>query len=152
MEGVTVGAEVAANEGDVAFAALDLALVGDHAEFAVAGLHAGLTGANDIALVAEAIANELGDGEDAEAMLATEGDEVGDASHGAVVAHDFADNAGGSEAGETGEIDGGFSLAGTDEDSTAAGAEWENVAGPNEVGGGGAGGNRDLNGVGAVGC
>ena len=62
VEGVAVGTEVAADEGDVAFAALDLALVGDHAEFAVTSLNAGLAGADDGALVAEAVADELGDG------------------------------------------------------------------------------------------
>jgi hypothetical protein len=44
-EGGAVGAEVAADQGDVAFAAVDFALVGDHAELAVAGLDAGLAGA-----------------------------------------------------------------------------------------------------------
>ena len=151
VEGMAVRAEVAADEGDVAFAALDLAFVGDHAEFAVAGLDAGLAGANDGALVAEAVADELGDGEDAEAVLAAERDEVGDAGHGAVVAHDFADDAGGGEAGEAGEIDGGFGLAGADKDAAAAGAEREDVAGTDEVGGGGAGVDGDLDGVGAVG-
>ena len=103
--GVHVGAEVAADERDVALAALDLAFVGDHAEFAVAGLDAGLAGAEDVALIAEAVADELGDGENAEAVLLAEGDEVGDAGHFAVVAHDFADDAGGGEAGEAGEVD-----------------------------------------------
>src|ERR1039458_2676730 len=69
----------------------------------------------------------------------------------AVVARDLADDAGGSEAGETGEIDRGFGLAGADEDSAAAGAEREDVAGPDEVGGGGAGIDRDADGAGAVG-
>ena len=70
MEGGAVGAEVAADEGDVAFAAVDLALVGDHAELAVAGLDAGFAGADDVALVAQAVADELGDGENLEPVLA----------------------------------------------------------------------------------
>ena len=118
----------------MAFAALDLALVGDHAEFAVTSLNAGLAGADDGALVAEAVADELGDGEDAEAVLAAEGDEVGYAGHGAVVAHDFADDAGGGEAGEAGQVNGGLGLAGADEDPAAACAEREDVARTDEVG------------------
>ena len=117
----------------------------------IASLDAGLAGADDGALVTQAVANELGDGEDAEAVLAAEGDEVGDAGHGAVVAHDFADDAGGREAGETGEVDGGFGLAGADEDAAAAGAEREDVAGTNEVGGCGAGIDGDLDGASAIG-
>ena len=138
MEGGAVGAEVAADEGDVAFAAVHFALVGDHAELAVAGLDAGLAGADDVALVAQAVADELGDGENLEAVLAAEGDEVGDAGHFAVVAHDFADDAGGGEAGEAGQIDGGLGLAGADQNAAAARAQREDVAGTGEVGGGGA--------------
>ena len=125
MEGGAVGAEVAADQGDVAFAAVDFALVGDHAELAVAGLDAGLAGADDVALVAQAVADELGDGEDLEAVLAAEGDEVGNAGHRAVVAHDFADDAGGIEAGHAGQVDGGLGLAGADQHAAAAGAQRE---------------------------
>src|SRR5208283_2692108 len=115
MDSGALGAEVAADERDVALAAVDLAFVSDHAEFAVAGLDAALAGANDVALVAQAVANELGDGEHLEAVLAAEGDEVGDAGHLAVVAHDFADDAGGGETGEAREIHRGLGLAGTDQ-------------------------------------
>ena len=145
------GAQVAADQGDVAFAAVDLGLVGDHAEFAIAGVDAGFAGADDVALVAEAVADEFGDGEDAQAVLAAERDEVGDARHLAVVAHDFADHAGGSEAGHAGEVDGGLGLAGADEDAAAAGAEGKDVAGAGEVGGGGFGIDGDADGVGAIG-
>jgi hypothetical protein len=151
MEGVAVGAEVAADESDVAFAALNLALVGDHAKFAVAGLDAGFAGAKDVAFVAEPVADKLGDSDHAQAMLVAEGDEVGDASHFAVVAHDFADDAGGSEAGETGEVDRGLGLACANEDTAAAGAKGKDVAGTDEVGGGGARIDGDADGAGAVG-
>ena len=151
MEGGAVGAEVAANEGDVALATLDLAFVGDHAELAVAGLDAGFAGADDVALVAQAVADELGDGDHFEAVLPAERDEVGDAGHFAVVAHDFADDAGGGEAGEAGEIDGGLGLSGADQNAAAAGAQREDVAGTDEVGGGGAGVDGGADGMGAVG-
>ena len=61
-DGGAVGAKVAADEGDVALAAVYFAFVGDHAELAVASLDAGLTGADDVALVAQAVADEFGDG------------------------------------------------------------------------------------------
>jgi hypothetical protein len=43
-------------------------------------------------------------------------------------------------------------LAGADENAAAAGAEREDVAGTDEVGGGGAGIDGDADGLGAVGC
>ena len=52
-------------------------------------------------------------------------DEVGNAGHGAVFVHDLADDAGGDEAGHAGEVDGGFGLAGADQDAAFAGAEGE---------------------------
>jgi len=148
--GGAVGAKVAADEGDVAFAAVDFAFVGDHAELAVAGLDSGLAGADDVALVAEAVADELGDGEDLEAVLAAEGNEVGDAGHLAVVAHDFADDAGGGEAGHPSEIDGGLGLSGADQNAAAARAQREDVAGTGEVGRGGAEIDGGADGAGAV--
>ncbi len=69
----------------------------------------------------------------------------------AVVVHDFADDAGGGEAGEAREVDGGLGLAGADQDAAAAGAQREDVAGTGEVGSGGAGIDGGADGVGAVG-
>ena len=151
MAGGATGAQVAAHERDVAFAAVDLALVGDHAEFAVAGLDAGFAGADDVALMAQAVADELGDGEDPEAVLGAERDEVGDARHFAVVAHDFADDAGGIEAGQARQVDGGFGLAGAHQHAALARAQREDVAGTGEIGGGGFGIDGGADGVGAVG-
>jgi len=131
--GTTARTEVATHQGEVALSAVDFRLVGDHAEFAVASLDAGFARAHDIALMAEAVTDELGDGEDAEAVLLAERDEVRDAGHFAVVAHDFADDAGGGETGHAGEVDGGLCLAGADKDAAAAGAEGEDVAGTGEV-------------------
>ena len=68
-----LGAQVATDEGDVAFAAVDLALVGDHAELAVLGLNGGFAGTDDVALVAKAVADQFRDGEDSQAVLAQNG-------------------------------------------------------------------------------
>jgi len=143
-------AEAAMDERDVAFAAVDFALVGDHAEVAVAGVDGALGGAGDVALVLQPVANEFGYGEHLEAVLGAELDQVWDAGHGAVVVHDFADDAGGIETGEAGEIDGSFGLTGADEDSAFARAEGENVAGASEVVGRGTGRYGSADGVGAV--
>ncbi len=68
-----IGAEFAADQGEMAFAAVDFALVGDHAELAVAGLDAALAGADDVALVAQPVADQLGNGQDEEAVLRQNG-------------------------------------------------------------------------------
>ena len=146
-----VSADIALDQRQMAFAAVDFALVGDDAELAVRRGQRAFCNAEDVALVLQAVTDELGDGEHFEPVLGAEFLQVGNAGHGAVVVHDFADDAGGDEAGETGEIDGGFGLAGADEDATAAGAEREDVSGTGEVVGGRAGVDGDFDGVGAVG-
>lgn len=145
-----MGADVAANEGEVAFLGADFTFVGDEAEVAVCGGEGSLGDAIDVALVLQAVADELGDGEHFEAVLVAEVDEIGDAGHGAVVAHDFADDACRDEAGEACEVDGGLGLSGADEDAALAGAEGEDVAGTGEVLGGCGGVDGDADGVGAV--
>ncbi len=135
----------------MALTAIDLAFVGDHAELAVSSLDAAFTCADDVALMAQAVADEFRYGEHQQAVLFAEWDEVGDAGHRAVVAHDFADDAGRDEAGETGEIDRGLGLAGADEDAATTGAQRENVAGAGEIGGGGLGIDGGADRVGAVG-
>ena len=151
MAGGATGAQIAAHERDVAFAAVDLAFVSDHAEFAVLGLDAGFACADNVALMAEAVADKFGDGEDAEVVLGAERNEVGDACHFAVITHDFADDAGGLEAGEAGEVDRGFGLSGANEDSALACAERKDVAGTDEIAGSGCGIDGRADGVGAVG-
>src|SRR5271156_1675917 len=146
-----VGADVALDQREVALPAVDFALVGDSAELSVGrGQHA-FGDAEDVALILQAVTDELGDGEHFEAVLGAELLEIGDARHGAVVVHDFADDPGGDEAAETGEIYGGFSLSGADEDAAASGAKREDVSGAGEVVRGGASVKSDLDGMGAVG-
>ena len=146
------GAQVAADEGDVAFAAVDLAFVGDHAELAVFRLNAGFAGADDVALVAQAVADEFGDSENAQIVLGAERDQVGNAGHFAVVAHDFADDAGGLQAGEARQIDRGLGLASAHQNAALAGTQREDVAGAHEIGGGRFGVDGGADGVSAVGC
>ena len=151
VAGGATRAQVAAHERDVALAAVDLALVGDHAEFAVLRLEAGFAGANDVALVAQAVANKFGHGENAEPVLSAERDQVWNASHLAVVAHDFADNAGRLKAGQASEVDGGFSLPGANQNAAPPGTQREDVARANEIGSGRFGVDGSTDGVSAVG-
>ncbi len=116
---------------DVAFdhrdvrVAIDLGLIDDHAEFAVSGRNHRFGEASHVALVRHAIADEFRHGEHLQVVFAAELGELRHARHGAVVVHDFADDARGNQSGEAGEIDGGFGLSGADEDSAFAGAKRE---------------------------
>jgi hypothetical protein len=139
------------NTGGVGTSDSCLAFIRNHAELAVRGGQLGLGDAVDVALVQHAVANKVCDRKHLEVMQLAEELQVRDAGHGAVVVHDFADDAGGYEAPHPGEVDGGFGLAGADEDAAFAGAEGEDVAGAGEVLGSGAGRDGDLDGVGAVG-
>src|SRR5579862_8923408 len=89
--------------------------VNDRFEVAELGAEAAFRLAFDEALGLEAVADEVGDGNHAYAVEPGEFGELGDARHGAIVVHDFADDAALAQAGETGEIDGGFGLAGANE-------------------------------------
>jgi len=151
VAGGTTGTKVATNQGDMTFAAVDLAFVGDHTEFAILSLNARFSSADDVALVAQAVADELGDGEDTETVLGAERNEVGDAGHFPVVAHDFADDAGGLKSGEAGEIDGGFRLSCADQDASLSGAQGKDVAGTDEIVGGGCRRDGGADGVSSVG-
>jgi hypothetical protein len=123
-----VGTDVTSDQRKMALAAVDFALVGDDAEFSIGrGEHA-FGDAENIALVLQAVTNELGHGEHLEAVLCTELLEVGDAGHRTVIVHDLADDSGGNEAGETGEINGSFGLSGTNEDAAAAGAQRKDMS------------------------
>ncbi len=151
MNGRTIGTEIATDERDVAFTTLHFALVGNHAELAVARLDAGLAGADDVALVAQAVADQLGDGEDSEAVFAAKGDEVGNAGHLAVVAHDLADHTRGVEPRHAGQIDRSLGLPGANQHPAAPRAQRENVTGAGEIGGGRARVESGADGVGSVG-
>ena len=65
--------------------------------------------------------------------FAAEFEELRHARHGAVVVHDFADDAGGVQAGDAREVDAGFGLAGANEDAAVARAQRKDVAGAGEI-------------------
>ena len=118
------------------FAAVDFIFIGDHAEVAMCGREDALGHALEVTLVLETIADEVGDRDHEEVVSLAEFDEVGNARHRAIFVHDLADDTSGYEAGDAGEVDGGFGLACADEDSTFPGAEGKDVAGTGEIQGG----------------
>ncbi len=84
-------------------------------------------------LVAQPVADEVGDGDHEDAVLLGHLREVGHAGHGAVVVHDLADDAGGFKAGQLGEIDGSFGLPGSLEHAAALRPQGEDVAGAQQI-------------------
>ena len=84
-------------------------------------------------------------------MLRAERNEVGDAGHFAVVAHDFADDAGGLKASHAGEIDGGLGLPGANQHASRRARKRKDVARSDQIVGGGPAIDGGANGVGAVG-
>src|SRR5258708_15450200 len=126
-------ADVASNERHVGIAAVHFTLVGVQAEFSILGFDHGLAYTMHVALMLHPVSDQLGNREHFHFVGAAELDQVGHARHGAVVFHDFADDACGNHAGETSQIDGSFGLAGAHEDSSLAGSHRAHVAGPREL-------------------
>ena len=83
-------------------------------------------------------------------MLAAEGHQVGDPGHGAVVFHDFADDAAGVQACQTRQVHAGLGLARAGQDAPGAGPEGKHMAGLDEVLGPGFRGDEGLNGAGTI--
>ena len=124
--------QFAANQRDV-LVVIDVAGVGDHAEIAEARGQNGFGDAADVAFVLHAVADQVRDREHLHAVLPAEFDELRHAGHGAVFVHDFADDAGGIEAGDAREVHAGFGLAGANEHAAVARAQREHVAGARKI-------------------
>src|SRR5438309_9774965 len=80
-----------------------------------------------------AVANEVRHGEHLKVVFLAEFDELRHAGHGAVFTHDFADDTGGSEASDSGEVHRRFRLASADEHASIARAQRKNVSRAREV-------------------
>ena len=83
------------------------------------------------------VADQVGDRDQQQAVLAANALEVGHARHRAVVVDDLAQHAGRVEAGQAGEVDRGLGVAGPLEHAALAVAQREDVAGPGQVAGAG---------------
>lgn len=145
-------ADAADGESDVRLG-VDDALVGDEVERAAAGADGSPGSGGDSAdegFTGEAVLDDLGDGAELEVVLACDVEEVGEAGHFAVVAHDLDDGGGGVQAGEAAEVDGAFGLSGANEDAAVARAEGVDVAGADEVVGAGGGVDGHLDAPGAL--
>ena len=108
---------------------LHVVLVGDSRNSPNSVSHRLLGDALDRALVAQAVADQVGDRADLEPMLRGEGLEIRAARHRAVVVHDLDDHRGGLEAGEARQIAAGFGVAGARQHAAGLRHEREDVPG-----------------------
>ena len=118
------------------YSGIEIAGVGDGAEFAEFGVAVQPSATRRTKRSClHAVADQVGHRDHLQVVADAEFHQLGHARHGAVVVHDFADDAGGREAGQAGQIHGGFGLAGAHQDAAFARAQGENVAGAGQVGG-----------------
>jgi hypothetical protein len=128
-----VGPHVALHEDEM-LVLVDVGAIDERAELAaVARVERRLGDAVDERLVPAAIADQVRDRRDRQAVLARELLEVRQARHAAVLVHDLADDAGGREAGEAGHVDDALGLPGAHEHAAVPRAEREHVAGRHDV-------------------
>jgi len=111
--------DVALDERDVVLPGQLLA-EGDRGELAVGGREAHRGGSLHQLLVAAAVLDQVGDRDHLQPVPLAVRDQIVDAGHRPVLVHDLADNAGGDQPGEAGEIDGRLGLAGALEDAAVA--------------------------------
>jgi len=124
--------KIAANQCYVLIV-IDIARIGDQSEIAEARGKSGFRYATNITLVLHAVADQIRDREHFEFVLAAKFDQLRHAGHRAVFIHDFADHAGGREAGDAGQINGGLGLPGANENAAVAGAQGKHVARASEI-------------------
>jgi len=125
--------------------------VGDAVEVAPLGGDRGFGQPGDELLGLAPEADQVGDGDEEQAVLGGEALEVGHALHlRAVLGHELAEHAGGGEAGEPGEVDGGLGVAGPLQHAALPGDERGDVAGAGQVGAAGGRVDQAADGAGPV--
>ena len=102
-------------------------------------------------LLAHAIFDEIGNGNQPDVVFLAEFFQGGHAGHGAVIVHDFADHTGWPQAGQAGQVNRSLGLAGTHHHPALAGPQGENMPGADQIGRFGVVAHGGLNRDGAVG-
>src|SRR2546425_4387178 len=111
---------------------IDVVGEGDRLEFAVHGRHARLACAVHQDFIRHSITDQVGDRNYLQTMSQGELLQVWQASHRAVVIHDFADHAARNQSGNSREVDYCFRLTRPHEDTAVARSERKDVTGPRE--------------------
>ena len=146
-----LGADFTFDEGEVVLLGIEFTGVDDEIEIPVVGRHLDALDPLDQFLLAAAVIDEGLDRADFEIVFFGELEQLGKTGHGAVLVENLADDAGGLESGEAGEVNGGLGVSGAAEDAALLRLEREDVAGTDEIARLGEGIGEDLNGAGPVG-
>ena len=149
-EHVLLARDLALHERHV-LGAVEQRLEHEAGEVAVTGRDARLGHPAHQLLGVPSVADEVGDGDELEAVLLGELLEARHARHAAVVVHDFGEHAGGVHAREASEVDRGLGVAGALEHSSIPIPQREDVTGASEVFGPGGGIEQCVHGRAAVG-
>ena len=128
-----LGGDVAHDERDV-FRAAEGVLEADEAELAVLGGQTGFRHELHEGIMFHAVGDKGLDAADLQAVPLAEREEVREAAHLAVVAHDLADHADRRKAREPGEVAAGLGVSGAAQHPAGPRDEREDVAGAAEVG------------------
>ena len=118
---------------------------------AVGGLQSAAADFADQGFGFAAVLDQVGDGANLQAMLGCKQLQIGQAGHGAVVLHDFADHAAGVATGHAGQVATRFGVAGAHQHAAIHRLQGKHMAGLNQVLGAAVGGHRDLHGARPVG-
>ena len=121
-------ADIAFHQSKVRLTAINFAFVSNNAEFAILRIYERLAHPMHISLMLHAISDELRHGEHLQSVLFAELNQVGHPRHGAVFAHDFADNSCWHKPCHPREIDGSLGLAGAHQHSTFARPQRKDVS------------------------
>ena len=127
-ENVLAVADLAADERDVRLA-VDLVLEGIHAEHAELGRQLGGGDALDQRLGPHAVLDQIRDRDHQQAVLLRELRQLRHARHRAVLVHDFADDAGRIQPGDSRQIDRGLGLTGAHHHAARLRTQREHVPG-----------------------
>ena len=129
----TRGRDVAPHQHQV-FCVFDRVGVDDRPPVAADGAHRGtLLDAADQLLGAPAVADQVGDGPELQAVVLRERHQLRQPGHGAVVAHHLADDAGRVQPGQPRDVDGRLGVAGADQAAALARHQREHVARRHDV-------------------
>ena len=131
-EHIIVFVDLSHHQRDVLFA-VDVALICVDAKVAVLGRQTRRRQTMDVPLVLHPILNDVGDGDDLEAVLEGEVAQVRQARHRPVFIHDLADHRARIHPGDLREIDARFRLSGALEHSTLFRAQRKDVTRTREI-------------------
>ena len=124
--------------------------VGHQIELAQLAAQQLLFGALNRALVEQAVVNQVGNGADLDVVLLGKLFQLRATRHAAIVVHDLADHRRLAKAGHTGQVTGGFGVAGTRQHATGLRHQREDMAGADDIFGHGIGSCSSLHSTCAV--